>query len=104
MAKPPKFWTIDGEGIFVKMDGVVKGVGEAQVRKTVFLGRLYYRNEMSFCQDRLGTNIGKAALKNRLPFSCRTILARRCSAMAPSSRGRLAVRFFSFVFDFFSFF
>jgi hypothetical protein len=28
-----------------------------------------YKNNASFYQDRLGTNIGKAALKNRTPFS-----------------------------------
>jgi hypothetical protein len=54
MAKPPKFWTIDGEGIFVKMDGVVKGVGEAQVRKTVFLSRLYIEMRCHFAKTGSG--------------------------------------------------
>jgi hypothetical protein len=42
----------------------------AEVRQRYFLVR-FYPKIPSFCQDRLGTSIGKAALKNDdQPFSC----------------------------------
>jgi hypothetical protein len=46
---------------------VVEGEEAWAVRKRLFLSHLYI-NVISFYQDRLGTNIGKA-LKSRLPFS-----------------------------------
>ena len=104
MAKPPKFWTIDGEGIFVKMDGVVKGVGEAQVRKTVFLSRLYYRNDVILPRQARDKHRESSTQKQTTVFlqdnPCATVLSDGSVITGTASGALLLFSFFVFFLSF----